>query len=76
MMAQLIPTFLSSLKEREYLYIETFGGHGQNYRDLPKANEFKELLSGQMEFKYYKERKVGPVEMDSVAVTLLAQRRR
>jgi SAM-dependent methyltransferase len=75
-MAQLIPTFLSALKERGYLYIETFGGHGQNYRDLPKTNEFKELLSRQMELKYYKERKVGPVEIDSVAVTLLAQRRR
>jgi SAM-dependent methyltransferase len=75
-MIELIPTFLSSLQEGGYLYIETFGGQGQNFRDLPKAKQLKELLSSQVEFRYYKERKVGPSEADSVVVTLFARRRR
>ena len=71
----MIEVFISSLREGGYLYIETFGGQGQNYRDLPKAQQLRELLSLHVEFKYYNERKVGPPEVDSVAVTLLAQRR-
>ena len=75
-MVDLIPIFISSLQEGGYLYIETFGGQGQNFRELPKAKQLRELLSPQVEFKYYKERKVGPSEVDSVVVTLFAQRRR
>ena len=75
-MIDLIPTFLSSLQEGGYLYIETFGGQGQNFRDLPKAKQLRELLSPQVEFRYYKERKVGPSEVDRVVVMLFAQRRR
>ena len=74
-MIDLIPTFLSSLQEGGYLYIETFGGQGQNFRDLPKAKQLRESLSTQVEFRYYKERKVGPADADSVVVTLFAQRR-
>jgi hypothetical protein len=74
-MVDLIPTFLSSLKEGGYLYIETFGGQGQNFRELPKAGQLRELLSRQVEFRFYKERKVGPTDVDSVVVTLFAQRR-
>jgi len=74
-MIDLIPTFISSLQEGGYLYVETFGGQGENFRELPKAKQLRELLSTHVEFRYYKERKVGPAEFDSVAVTLLAQRR-
>jgi SAM-dependent methyltransferase len=74
-MVDLIPTFLSSLQEGGYLYIETFGGQGQNFRELPKAGQLRELLSRQVEFRYYKERKAGPEEFNSVVVTLFAQRR-
>jgi SAM-dependent methyltransferase len=74
-MTDLIPSFLSSLKTGGYLYVETFGGHGENFRELPKSNQLRELLSTHVEFRYYKERKVGPLGFDSVAVTLLGQRR-
>ena len=73
-MIDLIPTFLSSLQEDGYLYIETFGGQGQNFLELPKAGQLRQLLSRQVEFRYYKERKVGPEEVNVVAVTLFAQR--
>lgn len=74
-MMDLVPTFLSSLQQGGYLYVETFGGQGQNFRQLPKAEQLRELLSAHVEFNYYKERTVGPPEVDSVAVTLLAKRR-
>jgi SAM-dependent methyltransferase len=74
-MIDLIPTLISSLQEGGYLYIETFGGQGENFRELPKAKQLSQLLSGYVDFHYYKERKVGPAGVDSVAVTLFAQRR-
>jgi hypothetical protein len=74
-MIDLISMFIWSLREGGYLYVETFGGQGQNLRELPKAGQLRELLSEHVEFKYYKERKVGPAQVDSVAVTLFAQRR-
>jgi SAM-dependent methyltransferase len=75
-MMDLIPDFISALEVGGYLYVETFGGQGMNFLALPKAGQLRELLSRHMEFRYYKERKVGPTDIDSVAVTLLAQRRR
>jgi SAM-dependent methyltransferase len=71
----LIPSFISALQEGGYIYVETFGGHGENFRVLPKAGQLRKLFSRDMEFKYYKERKVGPLAFDSVAVTLFAQKR-
>jgi hypothetical protein len=44
-MMDVIPTFISSLQEGGYLYIETFGGQGQNFRELPKAQQLRKLLS-------------------------------
>ena len=74
-MIDLVPSFISSLQVGGHIYAETFGGQGQNFRELPKAGQLRELLSGHVEFKYYKERKLGPTEFDSVSVTLFAQRR-
>jgi SAM-dependent methyltransferase len=71
----LISSFISSLQDGGHIYVETFGGHGENFRVLPKSGQLKELLSRDVEFKYYKERKVGPLASDSVAVTLFAQKR-
>jgi SAM-dependent methyltransferase len=74
-MIDLVPRFISSLQVGGHIYIETFGGHGQNFRELPKAGQLRDLLSRHVEFIHYKERKVGPTEFDSVSVTLFAQRR-
>ena len=74
-MIDLIPVFISSLREGGYLYVETFGGQGQNFRELPRAEQLRKLLSTYVEFRFYKERKVGPMGFDSVAVTLLGQKR-
>lgn len=73
-MIDLIPRFLFSLHAGGCLYIETFGGQGQNYRDLPRAQQLRQLLSRHVQFEYYKERRVGPPESDRVTVTLFAKR--
>ena len=70
----LMPRVIQSLQVGGYLYVETFGGQGENFRELPKVGELRELLSGFVEFGYYKERKVGPPDLNSVAVTLFAKR--
>jgi len=74
-MIDLVPSFMSSLQVGGHIYAETFGGQGQNFRELPKAGQLRELLCRYVEFRHYKERKVGPPEFDSVSVTLFAQRR-
>jgi len=56
-----------------HLFIETFGGHGQNYLDLPKANEIRQALQG-YKLIFYEERSVGPIAENSVVVKALAQK--
>ena len=73
-MIDLVPCLLSSLQEGGHVFVETFGGHGENFRVLPKAGQLRDLFSRHVEFKYYKERKVGPTEFNSVSVTLFAQK--
>jgi len=71
---ELFQAFRSSLVGGGYLYIETFGGHGQNYLDLPKAGHLRQLLSKDFDLRFYKEKKVGPVEYDAVTVKLFARK--
>jgi len=70
----LLANFEYSLVPGGYLYLETFGGHGGNYIDLPLQGQIRELLSGSFHLKYYKERRVGPVHQQAVSVKLLARR--
>ena len=72
---ELFNSFWSALFVGGYLFIETFGGHGQNHLDLPKANQLRDLLSNRFNILFYQERKVGPVGYDAVSVKLLAQKR-
>lgn len=72
----LFGAFRSSLVEGGFLYIETFGGHGENNLALPKAGELHGLLSPEFDLPFYRERKVGPVGYDAVAVKLCARKRK
>jgi SAM-dependent methyltransferase len=56
-----------------HLFIETFGGHGQNYLELPKADEIRQALKG-YKLLFYNERSVGPISQNSVVVKALAQK--
>lgn len=73
-MIDLVPSFISSLQDGGYIYIETFGGHGENFRELPKAGQLRDLFSKHVKLIYYKERRVGPRVFDTVSVTLFARR--
>jgi hypothetical protein len=56
-----------------HLFIETFGGHGENYLELPKADEIRQALKG-YELIFYNERSVGPTSQNAVVVKALAQK--
>ena len=70
---EIIENLKGSLREGGYIYIETFGGQGGNYLQLPKAGELLTALAG-YDLLYYKERSVGPTTSDSVVVVALAQK--
>jgi SAM-dependent methyltransferase len=72
---KLFEPFRNSLVPHGFLYLETFGGQGRNYIDLPKSREFHNLLSEQFDIVFYRERKVGPPECDAVSVALLGRKR-
>jgi SAM-dependent methyltransferase len=72
---ELLELFRSSLVPGGHLYIETFGGQGRNYLDLPKAGQLHELLSEHFHLPFYRERPVGPPGCRAVSAKLLAQRK-
>jgi SAM-dependent methyltransferase len=71
----LFEMFCTSLISGGYLYLETFGGHGQNFLDLPQAGQLRELLSKDFHLQFYRENKVGPMGYDAVTVRLFARKR-
>jgi SAM-dependent methyltransferase len=66
----------TALRPGGFLIYETFGGHGMNWRELPKAGELQRQLGGQFELLVLQERRVGPLIERSVVVRLLARKRR
>lgn len=72
---RILPDLDAALQNGGRIYIETFGGQGQNYLDLPRAGEIRDALRS-YELHFYEERPVGPRSHDSVAVTALGQKRR
>jgi hypothetical protein len=54
--AALFPWFHSSLVPGGHLYIETVGGQGENYLELPAAGELHQLLSPLFALELYQER--------------------
>jgi SAM-dependent methyltransferase len=61
------------LMDGGHLFIETFGGHGENYLELPKADEIRQALKG-YELIFYNERSVGPISQNAVVVMAFAQK--
>ena len=72
--AYLFDAFRSSLVPNGHLYIETFGGHGGNYLDLPKAGQLHDLLSRHFHLSFYREKAVGPQDSGAVSVKLLGKK--
>ena len=56
------------------LVYETFGGHGENWRQLPKARQLQRKLGRRFELLILEERLVGPANEQSVVVRLFARK--
>jgi SAM-dependent methyltransferase len=71
----LFDAFRYSLRRGGLLFLETFGGQGLNYLDLPRAGHLRHLLSCDHDVIFYHERAVGPAGSKAVSVKLLARSR-
>jgi SAM-dependent methyltransferase len=69
----LIDAFRKSIFRGGFLYLETFGGHGENYVDLPNAGHLRRVLEKDYELAFYRERSVGPPRYSKVSAKLLAR---
>jgi len=58
-----------------HLLVETFGGLGENWRDLPAPGRFRAELSAAFDLLDYRERSVGPSKREAVAVKFLGRKR-
>lgn len=58
-----------------YLLLESYGGHGENWRALPAAGQARSELVAQFEVLDLRERPVGPTKREAVSVRFLARRR-
>jgi len=55
-----------------FLFLETVGGQGRNYHQLPAPGELRRLLPRTLRLEEYRERKVGPAGAGAVTVKLFA----
>jgi SAM-dependent methyltransferase len=69
----ILADFDNQLLDGGHLFIETFGGQGQNYLELPKAGEIRQALKG-YKLIFYHEHSVGPISHNSVVVKVVAQK--
>jgi hypothetical protein len=70
----LFPSIHHSLVPGGALYVETVGGQGQNYLELPQQGELRSMLSPHFCLETYRERSVGPAEYNRCAVKLLGKK--
>ena len=70
---RIIQDLCAALKDGGWLYVETFGGQGQNYLELPKLGEITQALQG-FEQVICKEKPVGPACHSAAVVHALAQK--
>lgn len=66
---------LTLLRPGGLLIIETMGGQGENYRELPQSGSLRTVLNEKFDCESYHERHVGPALADAVVVKLEARKR-
>ena len=69
----LFASYAKSLISGGYLYVETFGGQGENYLDLPNRGEIRSALDGLFTTIYYREKSLR-VQPHAVTVKALARK--
>jgi hypothetical protein len=70
----LLDTFCRTISPGGFLYLETFGGHGENYLDLPRTGHLKRILAKTCHLVFYRENSIRPRTSGKVSVKLLARR--
>lgn len=75
LLPELFSQFAASLVPGGRLLLETVPGCGNNYLELPKAGHMRRKLAGTFDFEEYREKAVGPPDIDAVTVRLLARKR-
>jgi len=73
-MLDLVPNFEALLMPGGYIILETFGGQGGNWRQLPKAGYIRTQLQFGFELIRYAERRVRPAGANAVSVRGFARR--
>lgn len=73
-MDSILPQIESVIKQGGFLVLETYGAHGQNWRNLPLAGELKRQLEGTFHLLQYVERTVRKVP-DRVTVRAVGRKR-
>jgi SAM-dependent methyltransferase len=67
--------YFAVLQAGGHLIFETMGGQGGNYLELPCAGQIEALLEPAFCISSYRERPVGPPELNAVTVKLVAMKR-
>lgn len=57
-----------------YLFVETIGGHGDNWLELPPAGALKQALNSEFSICFYRERQVAKLGRDAASVQLLVKK--
>lgn len=57
-----------------FLYLETVENRGENYKELPKRDEYRVRLPKGFDVLMYRERPAGPVGSDRATVRMLARK--
>ena len=73
---RLLRLVAETLKLRGVLLLETIGGQGRNYLDLPPADAVRQALTGWFTFDSFQERRVGPAHANAVAVKAFGRKHR
>jgi hypothetical protein len=73
--AEIIGEFARVVKSGGYLLIETIGGQGGNYEQLPAPGELRERLEACFLVERYVEKQIASRGRSAVTVKLLARRR-
>lgn len=62
------------LQKGGIVIFESFGGQGNNWRELPTKGYFRESLAGAFEILYFKEKVVGP-KKNNITVKMVARKK-
>lgn len=73
-MIDLVPVFQRLLMPGGYVIVETFGLHGGNWMQLPKAGQLKKQLQFGFDVLNYRERQCARPQIDAVSVQAFARR--